>query len=133
MAQMRQLHTTTEQDTLKHVTDISTIAGGYITCRGNNGSSLVKQSHNTLMEAQRERIYTSYSFTTSALEEGEWSASRPGRALPWRTDPPLPFVQEAGWAPEPVWTQVRGKMYYLCRGSNLDRPVVHSVVRDYTA
>jgi hypothetical protein len=47
-----------------------------------------------------ERKYSSYSFSTSALDGGEWSASRPGCALP-----PIPIVQEAGWAPEPVWTQ----------------------------
>jgi hypothetical protein len=29
-----------------------------------------------------ERRYSSYSFTTSALDGGEWSASRPGCALP---------------------------------------------------
>jgi len=29
-----------------------------------------------------ERRYSSYSFSTSALEGGKWSASRPGRALP---------------------------------------------------
>jgi hypothetical protein len=29
-----------------------------------------------------ERRYSSYSFTTSALDGGEWSASRPDRALP---------------------------------------------------
>jgi hypothetical protein len=28
------------------------------------------------------RRYSSYSFLTSALDGGEWSASRPGRALP---------------------------------------------------
>ena len=36
---------------------------------------------------------------TTALEEVEESASRPGRSLP-----PVPIVQEAGWAPWPVWT-----------------------------
>jgi hypothetical protein len=36
---------------------------------------------------------------------GEWSASRPGRALPPGKGPPVPIVQEAGWAPEPVWTR----------------------------
>jgi hypothetical protein len=36
---------------------------------------------------------------------GEWSASRPGRALPPGKGPPVPIVQKAGWAPEPVWTQ----------------------------
>jgi hypothetical protein len=29
-------------------------------------------------------------------------------------------------------TEARGKILYLCRGSNLDRPVVQSVVRHYT-
>jgi hypothetical protein len=52
-----------------------------------------------------DRRYSSYSFLTSALEGGEWSASRPGRALPRGKEPPVPTVQEAGWAPEPVWTQ----------------------------
>jgi hypothetical protein len=36
---------------------------------------------------------------------GELSASRPGRALLLGKGPPVPIVQEAGWAPEPVWTQ----------------------------
>jgi hypothetical protein len=52
-----------------------------------------------------ERRYSSYSFTTSALDGGEWSASCPGRALPPGKEPPVPIVQEAGWASEPVWTQ----------------------------
>jgi hypothetical protein len=52
-----------------------------------------------------ERSYSSYSFTTSALDGGEWSASRPGRALPLGKGHPVPIVQEAEWAPEPVWTQ----------------------------
>jgi hypothetical protein len=52
-----------------------------------------------------ERRYSSYSFTTSALDGGEWSGSRPGHALPPGKGPPVPIVQEAGWAPEPVWTQ----------------------------
>jgi hypothetical protein len=52
-----------------------------------------------------DRRYSSYSFLTSALDGGEWSASRPGRALPPGKEPPLAIVQEAGWASEPVWTQ----------------------------
>jgi hypothetical protein len=36
---------------------------------------------------------------------GEWSASRPGRAFIPGERTPVPIVQEAGWAPEPVWTQ----------------------------
>jgi hypothetical protein len=51
------------------------------------------------------RSYSSYSFSTSALDGGEWSASRPGRALAQGKGPPVPIVQEVGWAPEPVWIQ----------------------------
>jgi hypothetical protein len=64
-----------------------------------------------------DRRYSSYSFSKSALDRGEWSASRPGRALP-----PVPIVQEAGWAPEPVWIESRGKILCPCRGSNSDHP-----------
>jgi hypothetical protein len=53
----------------------------------------VKQSHSTPMEAQRKRIDSCYSFMTSALDGGEWSASRPGRALPPGKGPPVPIVQ----------------------------------------
>jgi hypothetical protein len=52
-----------------------------------------------------ERMYSSYSFLTSALDGGEWSASLPVRALAPGKGPPVPIVQEAVWAPEPVWTQ----------------------------
>jgi hypothetical protein len=52
-----------------------------------------------------ERRYSAYSFLTSALDRGEWSASRPGRALLPGKGPPVHIVQEAGWAQEPVWTQ----------------------------
>jgi hypothetical protein len=37
--------------------------------------------------AGEERMYSSYSFTTSSLDGGEWSASLPGRALPPGKDP----------------------------------------------
>jgi hypothetical protein len=78
-------------------------------------------------------MYSSYSFMTPALDGGKWSASRPGRALPPGKGPPVPIVQEAEWAPKPVWTQrLEEKSFRLCRGSNLDRPVVQSVVRHYT-
>jgi hypothetical protein len=39
---------------------------------------------------------------TATLEGGEWSAARPGRFTPGKD--PLHVVQEAGWAPGPVWT-----------------------------
>jgi hypothetical protein len=73
-----------------------------------------------------ERRCSSYSFLTSALEGGEWSASRPGRALPPGKGPPVPTEQEAGWAPETVWTQ---RLEEKSSASVGDRtPVVQSVV-----
>jgi hypothetical protein len=84
------------------------------------------------MEALGGERYSFYSFLTSALDGGEWSGSRLGCALAPRKGHPVPIGQEAGWAPEPVWTQtLEEKSFLLCRGSNLDRPVVH-VVRNYT-
>jgi hypothetical protein len=76
--------------------------------------------------------YSSYSFSTSALDGGEWSASRPGCALAPGKGPPVPIVQEAGWAPEPVWAQrLKEKSFRLCRESNLYRPVVQPIARHY--
>jgi hypothetical protein len=43
-----------------------------------------------------ERRYSSYSVLTSALDRGEWSASRPGRALPPDKGPQVPIVEEIG-------------------------------------
>jgi hypothetical protein len=46
---------------------------------------------------------------------------------------PVPIGQEAGWALEPVWTQrLEEKLFRLCRGSNLDRPVAQPLARHYT-
>jgi hypothetical protein len=47
--------------------------------------------------------------------------------------PPVHSVEEAGWAPQPVWTQrLQEKTLGPGRGSNLDRPVVQFVARHYT-
>jgi hypothetical protein len=44
------------------------------------------------MQATRgERKYSSYSFLTLTVDWGEWSASRPGRALPPEKDPRYPL------------------------------------------
>jgi hypothetical protein len=71
-----------------------------------------------------------YSFLTSALDGGEWSASCPGRALHPGKGPPVPIGQEAGWAPEPVWTQRLDEKSSASVGDRT--PVVQSVVRHYT-
>jgi hypothetical protein len=60
---------------------------------------------------------------------GECSASRSGRALTPEKGPPVPIVQEAGWAPEPVWTQRLEEKSFASAGDWT--PVVRSVVRHY--
>jgi hypothetical protein len=77
-----------------------------------------------------DRRYSSYSFLTPALEGGEWSASRPGHALPLGKEPPVPTVQEAGWAPEPVWMQRLEEKSCVPVGNRT--PAVQSVARHCT-
>jgi hypothetical protein len=80
------------------------------------------------MEVQGERRHSSYSFTTSALDGGEWSVSHPGRALQ-----KVSIGQEAGWASEPVWTQRLDENPLCLRlESNPDRPTVQLIPRHYT-
>jgi len=55
---------------------------------------------------------------TAALEWGEWSAARPGRTLPPGKDP-VPILQQAGWALEPVWTGGKSRPH---RDSTPNRP-----------
>jgi hypothetical protein len=43
--------------------------------------------------------YSSHSFSTLALDGGEWSASRPIHALVPGKGPPVPIVQEADQTP----------------------------------
>jgi hypothetical protein len=66
---------------------------------------IVSSSINRHSGTKGERTYSSYSFLTSVLDKGEWSASRHGRALNPGKGPLVPIVQEAGWAPDLVWTQ----------------------------
>jgi hypothetical protein len=76
-------------------------------------------------------MYSSYSFTNSSLGGGEWSASRPGYALPPGKGPSVPILQEGGGPQTRSGLKVSGKISCLCRGSNLDRSVVQSVARHY--
>jgi hypothetical protein len=77
-----------------------------------------------------ERKYKSYSFLTSPVDGGNWSASRPGRALPPGKAPPVPIVQEAGWASELVWTQRIEEKSVASTGDRT--PVAQSVAKQYT-
>jgi hypothetical protein len=77
----------------------------------------LNMSHWTPWRYLGERKYSSYSFLTSALNGDVWSESRPGRALPPGTGPPVPIGQEAGWAPEPVRTQRLEEKSFVCAGN----------------
>jgi hypothetical protein len=68
-----------------------------------------------------ERRCSSYSFLTSALDEGEWSASRPCRALPPGKGPRYPLYRRLG-----------GPQSRSGRRGGDRTPVVQSVVRHYT-
>jgi hypothetical protein len=69
------------------------------------------------MEAQGERKYSSYLFMASALDGGEWSASRPGGAFT-----PGERTQDSHWtggwmSPRAsLGTEVRGKILLLLPG-----------------
>jgi hypothetical protein len=79
-----------------------------------------------------ERKYSSYPFLTSALDSGEWSVSRPGRAVVLGRGPLVPTVQRLGGVPELVWTQrLQEKSFRLCHGSKLNRPVIQPIARHY--
>jgi hypothetical protein len=57
-----------------------------------------------------DKRYSSYSFSTSALIGVSGQRYAPGKGRP------VPVVREAGWAPEPVWTQIpEEKSFRLCR------------------
>ena len=49
-----------------------------------------------------DELYSSTLPSTSTLDGGGWSTPRSGRFSPGKD--PVPIVQEAGWAPRPVWT-----------------------------
>jgi hypothetical protein len=89
-------------------------------------------SPTTHLWRRRGRGYSSYSFPSRHYTGV--SGYRHALDSPPGKEPTVPIVQEAGWAPEPVWIQrLEEKSSCLWRGSNLDRAVAQSVVRHYTA
>jgi hypothetical protein len=93
----------------------------------------LKQSHYTPWRRLGEKRYSSYSFTTSALDGIEWPASRPGRALAPGKGPPGTHCT-GGWVGPraDLNTDATVKILCVCRGSNLDRPVAQPVGRYHT-
>jgi hypothetical protein len=96
--------------------------------------SEVKQSRYTPWRRLGGEVYSSYSFTTSALGGG-WVVSFTPRPR-FTSGEKIPSTHcTGGWmGPRACLdTEDRGKILRPCRGSNLDRPVVQPVVRHYTA
>jgi hypothetical protein len=88
----------------------------------------LKLSHYTPRRRLGGEKYSSYSFSTSALDGGEWSASRlRPRFRPGERTPGTHCT--GGWMGP---REARGKILCLCRGLNIDRPVVQRVARHYT-
>ena len=73
-----------------------------------------------------EQMYSSTLSSTSALDGGGWSASRPGRFTTGKD--PVPIVQEAGWAPGLVWAGVES----LTSPPEFDLQTVQPVASRYT-
>jgi hypothetical protein len=69
------------------------------------------------------------SFLTSALDGGEWSASRPSPFTPGKRSP-VTIESEAVWAPEQVWIKLRREKS-LATARNRT-PAVQPVARPYT-
>jgi hypothetical protein len=55
----------------------------------------------------------------------------PAALLPPGKGPPVPIIQEAGWAPGPVWTQRLEEKSFAPAGDRTGLPVVQPVVRHY--
>jgi hypothetical protein len=64
---------------------------------------------------------------TSAIDEGGWSAPRPGRFTPGKV--PVHIVYEAGWAPGSVWTGAENFVSHL---PGFDPRTVQPVASRYT-
>jgi hypothetical protein len=92
----------------------------------------VKQSHNTRMEAQGERRYSSYLFTTSELDGVSGQRHAPSALYPRGKDTRTHWIGGCVGPRAGLDSEVRGKIICLCRGWNLDRPVVQPVDRHDT-
>ena len=79
----------------------SCIQGIFILKRWTNKCTGVKFTLEQTMKAQRGGRGIALHFLHLGTRWGGWSTPRPGRFTPGKD--PVPIVQEAGWAPGPVW------------------------------
>jgi hypothetical protein len=73
------------------------------------------------MEAQGGEDVNAYSFTTSALYRDEWSASRPGRALP------------PGGETNALYYQLTIIMFWYIASCSLVEVLIASIIRELSS
>jgi hypothetical protein len=90
------------------------------------------QTHNAPIEAQGERMPSSYSFSTSALNGMSGQRHTPAALYPRERTRGTHCT--GGWEDPRAGldTEVRGEIICPCTGSNLDRPVFQPLARHYT-
>jgi hypothetical protein len=87
--------------------------------------------HTTRHEgAWGERRYSSYSLSTSALDGVSGQRHVPAALFPRERTPGTHCTE--GWVGPRAGLDTEEKYFRLCRGSNLDRPVVQPVARHCT-
>jgi hypothetical protein len=99
--------------------------GSFIICR-------VKHSHYTLWRRLGGEKYSSYSVLTSALDGVSCQSRASAAPCLWETTPGTHWTGGCVDLRAGLDTEVRGKIVFLCRESNPDRPVVQSLVRHHT-
>jgi Tfp pilus assembly protein PilX len=80
----------------------------------------------TAMQSTRGRGSIALDLST---RRGEWSVSRPNRALPLGKEPPIPIEKEARSASELAWTHRLEEKSFASAGNRTS--VIQSVVRHY--
>jgi hypothetical protein len=80
-------------------------------------------------------IRSSYSFLTSTLDKGDWSASRPSRALPPENGPSVRLDRRLVGPSAGLDKEARRKIIWIYQGSNTGRPVCSQTLYwlNYTA
>jgi hypothetical protein len=85
------------------------------------------------MKALGGSKYSSYSFSTSALDAGSGQRHAPDALYPRGMNAQYPLYRRLGGPQSRSGHRgYRKNPFRLCRGSNLDRPVVQPVARHYT-
>jgi hypothetical protein len=94
-------HNTTQHNTAHNVSEfVSPQITTICTCKP---SAHTRYAHFISVGSNDEAVQRQKSYNSSALDGGDWSASRSGRCTPG-TEHPVPAVLDTGCAPAPVRT-----------------------------